>query len=147
MSGHTLPYDLNSAPFEMQDPGPGVQFSPDRWNASIALVIASGDESVQGPFTDEAGGMELFPPTADGQRLRVTCVSRAGSGVRALRAINSTGDGESVFYTNGLGGLSGTQVPTLLFNAAGETVVLESLPKAGGGYVWHAIYISGATDG
>lgn len=99
--------------------------------ADAAAIPVTGNGSVALEIADAVETNTLADPTFAGQEITIACKSRAGAGARtvtAASAINQAGN------------------TTMLFDAAGETVVLRAI-AVGAAFKWRVVVADGATLG
>lgn len=123
-NAHRVLQDISKAPSEVLDPGTGAAIVVDRWNQIIPLTIAGTETNT------------LAAPLNANQKLRIH-VATYTSGARTITVasgINKDGD------------------TTLVFDAAEEFVVLESMPVSATGtspalYEWRVVASEGVSGG
>jgi hypothetical protein len=119
MSAHNTLQELNDAPVEVLDPGDGAAIRVDRWGMVVPLVIAASASETN----------TLPNPTKAGQKLMLLAKTVGSGGTRTITAASAVT-------------LAGDT--TIVFNAAGDFAVLESVPAASG-YVWRIVSQGGGT--
>ena len=107
MSAHQLPYELKSAPFQSTDPGDGEPIVVDRWGQIVPMVVVASTLETN----------TLADPSQAGERLVLVAHTVGSAGSRAITAAS---------------GVNKAGNTVMLFDAANERLVLDSVPVSGG---------------
>jgi hypothetical protein len=119
-ASHSLPAKWAEAPVLINDPGTGAAIPVDRSPIAIALTIAASASETN----------TLAAPTGPNYKLKIYAATVGSSGTRTITASSGvTADGDT----------------TIVFNAAGDYVVLESFPIGSGSYRWRVVAQEGVT--